>query len=131
MKPEEFAKEVDCREAKSYDTLRERLGTDAMLRLLHSSLGITTEAGELADAIKKHVIYGSAVDEDNIVEELGDLLWYVTLACNTVGVTLEEVMEANTRKLRARYGAVFAEEKAVNRNVEIETAALLGLYGRE
>lgn len=45
----------------------------------HAKLGIITEVGEIADAYKKHLIYGKPLDVTNIMEEIGDLAWYVAL----------------------------------------------------
>ena len=44
--------------------------------LQHGIIGILTEAGELGDTIKRHVFYGEELDVENIIEELGDLLWF-------------------------------------------------------
>lgn len=70
---------------------------------LHAALGICGEAGELADAIKKHVIYGKGLDRENVVEELGDLRFYMEALMNIVGVTDEEVLQYNATKLAKRY----------------------------
>jgi NTP pyrophosphatase (non-canonical NTP hydrolase) len=53
--------------------------------LLHAQLGIASEAGELADAIKKEYAYEQSLDKENVEEELGDLLWYISLACCSIG----------------------------------------------
>ena len=45
----------------------------------HALLGMVTEAGELADAIKKHVIYGKPLDKVNVMEEIADLMWYLNV----------------------------------------------------
>jgi len=71
--------------------------------LLHAALGLTGEAGEFADCIKKHWAYAQPLDNQNAVEELGDLLWYVALACNALGVSMQEVAAMNIEKLRKRY----------------------------
>jgi NTP pyrophosphatase (non-canonical NTP hydrolase) len=95
-------------------------------RLLHASIGITTESGELADLLKKHIFYGKPLDTVNAVEECGDLLWYVALACDALGVTIGEVMERNIAKLRTRYPDKFTSDAAINRDLEAERRALEG-----
>jgi NTP pyrophosphatase (non-canonical NTP hydrolase) len=52
----------------------------------HAQIGILTETGELADAFKRHVIYGKPLDVINLAEEVGDVLWYVALLLNELGV---------------------------------------------
>jgi NTP pyrophosphatase (non-canonical NTP hydrolase) len=93
-------------------------------RLLHAVFGIATEAGELLDAFKKRMFYGKQLDETNLVEEFGDLFWYLALGCDALGVTFEEVWERNNAKLEARYGKKFTPEAALNRDLGAERAAL-------
>jgi NTP pyrophosphatase (non-canonical NTP hydrolase) len=71
--------------------------------LIHYALGLCTESGEFSTALKKHLFYGKELDETNLKEELGDLLWYIARACEALDTTLEEVMESNISKLRIRY----------------------------
>lgn len=93
-------------------------------RLLHAAIGICTEVGELQDALKKDFIYRKDYDTANIIEEFGDILWYVAVGLDGLGVTLEEAMEKNIAKLRARYGEKFTQEAALNRDLEKEREAL-------
>jgi NTP pyrophosphatase (non-canonical NTP hydrolase) len=95
-----------------------------MARLIHAGMGITTEAGEFMDALKKHTMYGRQIDTTNLKEELGDLMWYISLACDELGITLEEVMERNIAKLRKRYPEQFTEIDATNRDLKAERATL-------
>jgi NTP pyrophosphatase (non-canonical NTP hydrolase) len=76
---------------------------DAKNMLTHAAMGLAGEAGEFGDAIKKHVFYGKELDVANATEELGDIAFYLQAACNTLGLTLEEVIQANANKLGARY----------------------------
>lgn len=94
------------------------------IRLLHAIMGIVTEAGELTDALKKHLFYGKELDRINILEELGDLMYYFSLAVNTIGSSLEEVMRTNHDKLAARYKSGFTVEETIQRNLEAERKAL-------
>lgn len=48
-------------------------------QILHAQIGMASEGGELADAIKKHVIYGKALDKVNVMEEIADIFWYLNL----------------------------------------------------
>ena len=67
-----------------------------------AALGLVGEAGEVAEIWKKHLLYGDPLDEEALLLEMGDVLWYFTLMCIDAGFTLEEIMEANMKKLRAR-----------------------------
>lgn len=94
------------------------------IKLLHASLGMVTEAAEFQDALKKHFIYGKVLDKTNAIEELGDILWYVALACDSLDVSMERVMDINIAKLRARFPEKFVETEAINRNLDAERAVL-------
>lgn len=73
---------------------------------LHMAVGIAGEAGELLDAIKKHVIYNKPLDRENVIEELGDLEFYMEGLRQGVGVTREETLVANIAKLSVRYAGL-------------------------
>ena len=92
--------------------------------LLHVSAGLTTEAAEFTDGLKKHIFYGKTLDEVNLMEELGDLLWYVSYGCRMLNTTMEEVMERNINKLMIRYPEKFTEDRAENRNLKAERGQL-------
>lgn len=70
---------------------------------LHAAMGISGEAGELLDAVKKHVIYNKELDVDNAVEELGDIMFYVAMFCNELGLTMNDIIQVNRDKLNRRY----------------------------
>lgn len=85
----------------------------AHLELLHATLGISGEAGEVVDAVKKSIFYNKPLDIENIVEELGDILFYVQALATLVGSDLETVITANHTKLNKRYpGGKFSHQAA-------------------
>lgn len=92
--------------------------------LLHASMGLVTEAGEFQDQLKKHLMYGKPLDVVNLKEELGDLLWYVSVACRVLDVTYEELFDSNISKLRTRYPEKFTDAKALTRDTEKERKTL-------
>lgn len=93
--------------------------------LVHAAVGISTEAGELLDAVKKAIIYGKPVDVVNIKEELGDLLWYIGLAISDLDTTFEEIFDINDAKLSLRYSqGQFTTEEALNRDTQAERQVL-------
>ena len=105
-----------------YKGVAERAANNA--RGIHYALGLVTESGEIADASKKHVAYGSGLDVTNIKEEIGDLLFYVARYMELYGWTFEEVMQLNTDKLKARYPEKFTQDLAENRDLEKERGIL-------
>jgi NTP pyrophosphatase (non-canonical NTP hydrolase) len=102
----------------------ENLSRDKMQDLLHASMGLVTEAGEFQDMLKKHVFYGKPLDEVNLKEEIGDVLWYCAIALEALGTDFESVMETNINKLKARYPEKFTEDKAENRDLVKEREIL-------
>lgn len=97
-----------------------------MLQLLHANMGVCTEAGELMDVVKRFLIYGKPADVTNIIEEVGDMFWYLSLIARSCGFTFEEAKARNIAKLRARYPEKFTELAALNRNLDKELEALGG-----
>jgi len=91
---------------------------------MHMAIGISTEAGELLDAYKKKLAYNKSLDKTNVAEEIGDLCWYVANLCRILNLDLQEILQNNIDKLRARYPEKFTEEKANNRNLEEERKIL-------
>lgn len=88
--------------AKSGATIASEItGEDA--HLMHMAIGISGEAGELLDAIKKRVIYRKPLDSDNVLEELGDLEFYLEGIRQGLGITRDDCLAANTTKLSKRY----------------------------
>lgn len=93
--------------------------------LVHGAIGVSTEAGELLDVVKKAMIYGKEPDLVNIKEELGDTLWYIGLMCIDLGCTFEDLFDMNWEKLKLRYEqGKFSEDSALNRNLSAERVAL-------
>jgi NTP pyrophosphatase (non-canonical NTP hydrolase) len=93
---------------------------DETLNLLHCAIGASTEAGELLDAFKKHIYYKKELDVVNIGEEIADIQWYLFNLCRLLNLDMEQLLEANIAKLKARYGDKFSSEKAINRDLDTE-----------
>jgi NTP pyrophosphatase (non-canonical NTP hydrolase) len=93
-------------------------------RLLHAGIGLATESAEFLDQLKKHVFYGKPLDKVNLREELGDMFWYMAIACDALEVTFEELQDRNIAKLTARYPEKFTMEAAEHRDLEAERAIL-------
>lgn len=75
-------------------------------RLLTAALGMSAEAGEFTEVVKKIILQGKPYNEDNafhMKRELGDICWYLAQACMALNISFDEVLEMNFEKLSARY----------------------------
>ena len=84
-------------------------------RLLTAALGLGSETGEFVEIVKKMVLQGKPASDDNISHmkrELGDIMWYWTTACASLGLDPFEVISENQKKLEARYGEKFEVERS-------------------
>ncbi len=124
MNSKQYISDATRTESKNFEAMNTRLHNDGIKRLLHAGIGISTEAGEFLDALKKHIFYGKELDRVNLKEELGDLFWYIAIACDELDIEFEPIMARNIEKLKARYGDKFTDEKAENRNLNAERQIL-------
>jgi NTP pyrophosphatase (non-canonical NTP hydrolase) len=75
--------------------------------LEYPTLGLTGEAGEVANIVKKiQRDYAGEITEDvreKLKDELGDVLWYISACADELGLTLAEIAQFNVKKLAARH----------------------------
>ncbi len=83
--------------------------------LINGVMGLCGEAGEAIDVVKKHLAQGHELDRERLIKELGDVAWYLAETATALNVTLEEVLEGNLRKLRARYPEGFDAQRSLHR----------------
>lgn len=95
-------KDVEGLNAYQTEALRTAGGR---LDVVMSALGLAGEAGEYVEKVKKRVFHDRDIPASDFISELGDVLWYVAYAAACQGCTLQDVANANVRKLRARYPA--------------------------
>lgn len=109
-----------------------------LIDVIHGIIGINTEGGELAERLnavlskreglplyeKNMTSLLSEEDKVNIFEELGDVLWYIAITAEALGVSIDALMIANIDKLKARYPDKFTKEEANDRNIENEQKTL-------
>jgi NTP pyrophosphatase (non-canonical NTP hydrolase) len=93
-------------------------------RIEHAIYGLVTEAGEMMDAIKKSKIYGKDLDTVNLIEEAGDLMWYLSLLSDELHVSFEDIWERNINKLKVRYPEKYTDENALTRDLRTERSVL-------
>lgn len=87
---------------------------DEVEMLFHAVFGLNSEAGEVAGILQKRY-QGHKVDREHLLKELGDCCWMIAEACTALNATLEEVMQGNIDKLRARYPEGFSAERSLHR----------------
>jgi len=93
--------------------------TGKEVMILWNALGLTGEAGEVADLIKKAILHRHGFSEKTkqaLHAELGDVLWYVSALCEVLGFTLDSVMRANIKKLQERYPEGYSSEASIKRS---------------
>lgn len=83
--------------------------------VLNGCLGLSGEVGEFNDMVKKSIFHEKGLDIDHAKKELGDVLWYVAMICFSFGWDMDEVMQMNIDKLKARYPEGFSVENSLHR----------------
>lgn len=101
--------------ANEYQKLAMRTANEECMNLSNVGLGLTGESGECADIIKKHLHHNHELEREHLLKEYGDVLWYVALGCEVLGAKMEDVMQMNIDKLRARYPEGFEADKSLHR----------------
>lgn len=83
---------------------------------MHAAIGISGEAGELIDAVKKNWVYNKELDLGNVKEELGDLMFYIQAMAQLCGFNTQDILQANADKLAKRYvGLKYSNTAAIAR----------------
>ena len=77
-------------------------------RFIESTLGLAGESGEFCDLVKKSIRDGSQ-NTNRLLEELGDVLWYVTSLAGQIGFTLDELASLNYQKLHERHPHIYPD----------------------
>ena len=120
----EFVDATTSNPSKQYSEFLKRLHTLEVEgfpteRLLTAAVGMSAEAGEFTEVVKKMIFQGKPVNEENLFHlkrELGDIMWYVSQACIGLDISIEEVIQMNFEKLSARYPeGAFTIERSENR----------------
>lgn len=84
--------------------------------LVHMAMGIAGEAGELLDAVKKHVMYNKDLDIENVIEELGDLEFYMEGMRQILLLNRDAILAENIEKLMVgRYPNGYSDQAAQER----------------
>lgn len=83
--------------------------------LINSVMGLCGESGEVIDIVKKHLAQGHELNKEKMIEELGDVAWYLAEAATALNVSLEEILIMNIEKLKKRYPDGFNKLNSINR----------------
>ena len=126
-KYEEFVAQVTSDCSTNFVDFADRIGEldregANIERLLTAGVGINAEGGEFLEIIKKMVFQGKAWNRDNrehLIIELGDIMWYVAQATQALGISMEDVLDTNIKKLAKRYpegtfDAYYSENRAAD-----------------
>jgi NTP pyrophosphatase (non-canonical NTP hydrolase) len=91
--------------------------TPTKVSMWHAATGVVGEAGELIDAVKKCVIYNQSISDhlEHIIEEMGDLEFYMEQLRQLLGLNRNQILNANMRKLNVRYGEGYSDKAAKDR----------------
>lgn len=93
-------------------------------RIEHAVMGLVTEAGEIMDSLKKVKIYNQNLDKTNLVEEAGDIMWYLAILADALNVSFEDMWDKNIRKLKVRFPEKYNDKDAKDRNLNSEREEL-------
>lgn len=126
MNLQEFSKHVM---EKAMD--RFEYGDISGTKAFHGAIGLSGEAGELLDLFKKSVYKKTPIDPLRLVDEAGDVLFYLTLVLEASGSSIQEAMDVNYAKLTARYGDKYSLEGARLRDKVAETKAMEKVVGEQ
>lgn len=83
--------------------------------ILNGCLGLSGEAGEFNDMVKKWIFHEKPMDFDHAQKEVGDILWYIAMICHSFGWDMSQIMQMNIDKLKARYPDGFDVELSAHR----------------
>jgi NTP pyrophosphatase (non-canonical NTP hydrolase) len=93
--------------------------------IVHAILGLHTETAELVQILNQAMVSGELqLDRLKVLNEAGDVLWYLALLFRALETTFENVAGANIDKLKIRYPEKFAAEQAISPNHAEEDAAV-------
>lgn len=112
IRPEEKNKGMTINE---YQQLAQRTSPDDHNKLLNGCMGLSGETGEVCDVLKKSLFQGHELDRPHLIEEAGDIAWYLAELAAGLGVSLEDILLQNIAKLKRRYPDGFDPERSMNR----------------
>ena len=100
-----------------YQNLAQRTASTKTVedKLLNGLMGLNGEAGECIDILKKRLFQGHDLNDEKLMYEIGDVMWYCAEVATGLGVSLDEIGQRNVAKLRVRYPKGFDSGRSVHR----------------
>ena len=83
--------------------------------IVNACMGLSGECGEVNDLIKKHMFQGHPLNKEDLINELGDIAWYLAEAATALDIDLETILKGNIEKLKKRFPDGFSSENSINR----------------
>ena len=114
MKTSDFVKNCVSLDT-NYVNIGRRLRSQELQTLVHASLGMSGEVGEVVELVKKQLVQDQRLDILKLKKELGDVLWYMAIMIDQIDSSFEEIMALNVAKLKERYANGFSEQAAKER----------------
>ncbi len=111
---------MDLKEYQKLCKLTARKGKDVNEDLCNWGLGVSGEAGDIASCIKKLIFHQNDSIKDGIKENIGDMMWYSAMICNSLEWDFEKILEKNIKKLKERYPKGFGEVEAQRKGTMIK-----------
>lgn len=106
---------IDEYQQRSYVAVQSH--KDKREEVLHWTIGLTEEAGEVASLIKHKYFHNEEIKESDIAEELGDVLWYLSAMCTALEIDFSSVAQLNVEKLSKRFkNGVYTDEEVICRH---------------
>jgi len=103
---------MDLNEYQQVCKTTARKGKSVNEDLCNFGLGLTGEAGDIASCIKKLIFHKNESIKQGIKENIGDMMWYTAMICNSMNWNFEKILEENIKKLKTRYPQGFTEKDA-------------------
>lgn len=103
--------------ANEYQRLAARTINTELIQIqneMHALFGMCSEIGEIQGIYQKSY-QGHDIDYEHLKKEVGDLLWFVAEYCTSLGWKLEDIMQMNIDKLKARFPEGFEADKSLHR----------------
>jgi NTP pyrophosphatase (non-canonical NTP hydrolase) len=124
QKDVDFVKQTTSAPSLDYLVLSKRLSEleangANVTQLMTAAFGLTAEAGEFTEVVKKIFLQGKPYTDENVFHmkrEIGDIMWYVAQACMALDISIDDVIQMNFEKLSARYPeGTFSIDRSENR----------------
>ncbi len=110
--------EVNEYQKEAMRTWSNRLSHDEML--VNGVMGLCGESGEVIDLVKKHLHHGHDLSKEKMIEELGDVCWYIAELATYLEIDFSDILDANVAKLKKRYPNVLTFEDSHHRKDLVE-----------